>query len=199
MSTNRSLDKSEAILDAAEQVFAQYGYHGAQIAKIAPLAGVAVGTVYLYFKSKSDVLVALFRDRLGKLIAQACEEIAGIAEPEERLRRLIALHLNSLAASPDLATVTQIELRQADLDVQQQITEVLKGYFDVLDQVIIAGQEAGTIRTDVDRLQMRNMIFGTLDQTVTAWVMAGRGFDLPALAEPSYRLIAGGLLKRKEA
>lgn len=194
----KSGDKYAAILEAAQMVIARQGYHNAQISRIAGEAGVAAGTVYLYFKNKPDLLVSLFRDRLGMLIENARSSLAVVGDPREKLRRFIHHHLDSLAIRRDLAVVTQIEMRQADTGVQQQIAQIMKGYFQVIDEIIEEGQAAGVFRKSVDPRQIRNLVFGTLDQTVTAWVMAEYRFDLEALAEPTFRLIAGGVCELQQ-
>lgn len=191
-------DKYAAILDAAETAFAQYGYHSTQMSRIAAEAGVAAGTVYLYFKNKPDVLVSLFRDRLTRLVddaRQACAEAVG---PGDKLLLFIRQHLQVLGRHRDLAMITQIELRQADLEVRHQINQLMKEYFRVIDEIIAEGQEAGLFHSSVDRRQIRNMIFGTLDQTVTAWVLSGNRFDLEAQAEPTFALLLGGITRSTE-
>lgn len=193
---SKSGDKYAAILDAAQVVIARQGYHNAQISRIAAEAGVAAGTVYLYFKNKPDLLVCLFRDRLGFLIDQAREGLAEATDPVEKLRRFILAHLTSLAQRHDLALVTQIEMRQAETGVQREISQIMKGYFHVIDEIIEEGQQSGVFTTAADARQIRNLIFGMLDQTVTAWVMAGFHFDLQALAEPTFRLLTGGVCRR---
>jgi len=190
---SRSGDKYAAILDAAQTVIARQGYHNAQISRIAAEAGVAAGTVYLYFKNKPDLLVSLFRDRLGLLVDGARGSLAEATGPQEKLRRFIKQHLRALGTRRELAVVTQIEMRQADGAVQQQISKIMKGYFHVIDEIIEEGQRSGEFKQHLDRRQIRNLVFGTLDQTVTAWVMSGFHFDLEALALPTFELIRGGV------
>lgn len=189
-------DKYVAILHASEMVFAKHGYHGAQVSKIASEAGVAAGTVYLYFKNKPDILVSLLRDRVRQLVEEARRCFADADTPAEQLRRFILLHFHSLSARRDLAVVTQIELRQADSEVQHQISQIMRQYFQVIDEIIAKGQQTGLFRTTAEPKQMRNLVFGTLDQTVTAWVLSGFRFDLEAMAEPTFELLTGGLFSR---
>src|ERR1700722_6481158 len=59
-----------AILDAAEAVFAERGFHGARIQDIAERARTAVGTVYNHFEDKDDVLGALLDQRSEEMGAQ---------------------------------------------------------------------------------------------------------------------------------
>lgn len=192
----KSGEKYGAILDAAQTVIARQGYHHAQISKIAAEAGVATGTVYLYFKNKPDLLVCLFRDRLGMLIDQARSTIMEADHALEKVRRFIHQHLSALGSRRDLALVTQIEMRQAETDVQREISQIMKGYFQVIDEIIEEGQRTEQIAPDLDPRQIRNLVFGVLDQTVTAWVMSGFHFELEALAEPTYRLVVGGICQK---
>lgn len=192
----RGGDKYAAILDAAQTVIARQGYHSAQISRIAAEAGVAAGTVYLYFQSKPDLLVSLFRDRLGRLVQQARNSLRDASGPEEKLRCFVGQHLRSLAAKKDLAVVTQIEMRQADFRVQKHISALMTEYFQVIDEIIEEGQASGYIRRSVDSRQIRNLIFGALDQTVTAWVLSGFKFNLEAMAEPTFELITRGACER---
>lgn len=189
----KSGDKYAAILDAAEAVIARQGYHSAQISRIAREAGVAAGTVYLYFKNKPDLLVSLFRDRLGVLIEHAKECLLQPIDAREKLRHFIWQHLRVLASRRDLAVFTQVEMRQVDMAIQPQISEVMRGYFQVIDEIIAEGQSTGLFRSSVDPRQIRNLVFGTLDQTVTAWVLSGCKFDLEAQAEPTFQLLTGGI------
>src|SRR6188768_4248813 len=80
--------KREAILRAAIKVFAGKGYFNSKVADIASAAGIADGTVYLYFKSKDEILHSIFDQAMAEFIAQGRNEIAGITNPVERLRQI---------------------------------------------------------------------------------------------------------------
>lgn len=185
--------KAERILAAAARVFARQGYHQARVAEIARAAEVAHGTVYLYFRSKEELLVRLFEERLGALVAEARARLAAEPDPPARLRTLVHLHLEGLAADPGLAVVTQVELRQAPSPLRERIQAILRRYLELIDEVVRDGQRRGAFDPDVDPRQARNVIFGALDQTVTAWVMTGFRFDLRAQAEPTWRMLLRGL------
>lgn len=187
-------NKSQRILSAAASVFAAQGYHAARVAEIARAADVAHGTVYRYFASKEELLVSLFRERLGELVARARAALDGLDDPRERLRSLIEWHLRTLAADRDFAVVTQIELRQAQPSLRARIQQTLREYLSLIDEVVRDGQERGVFDPALDSRQVRNVVFGALDQTVTAWVMTGFRFDLEAQAEPTWRLLSAGLL-----
>src|SRR5947208_16742698 len=104
-------DKREAILRSATKVFAQNGYFNSKVAHMAAEAGIADGTVYLYFKSKDEILHSIFDRAMAKFIAEGRRELTDVASPAERLRRIAELHLERLGADRDLAVVFQVELR----------------------------------------------------------------------------------------
>jgi TetR/AcrR family fatty acid metabolism transcriptional regulator len=189
----RTGDKERAILDAAVRVFAEQGYHGAQMARIAELAGVANGTLYLYFRNKKDLLGSLFRTRLGALIERRLADEARGGEPLARLRALVADHLGTLGDDVAFATVTQVELRQVDPEMRRAISDVMRGYFAILDRIIADAQAAALIRRDLDPRLVRNVVYGTLDQLATAWVLSGARTELAALAGPTTDALLGGL------
>ena len=174
-------------------MIAQNGYHNAQVSRIAREANVADGTIYLYFENKDHLLVSLFNEKIGQLIHNCGEQIRQQTAAEEKLALLIYSHLEHMAKDPQLATVTQIELRQVNPHIREGISEVLQSYFQLIDEVIQAGIQQGVFRADIDLRIARKMIFGTLDEVVTAWVMKQYKYDLVSLAEPILNLFLRGL------
>src|SRR5881394_3629008 len=106
-------DKRDLILRAATRVFAQGGFHQSQVADVARVAGVAAGTVYLYFRSKDDLLVSIFERSMKVALEEGRAVIARTADPRERLRQFAKLHLGRLGRDRNLAIVFQVELRQS--------------------------------------------------------------------------------------
>src|SRR5215203_7420728 len=98
-------DKRDLILKAATRVFAQNGYFNSQVADVARVAGVAAGTVYLYFKSKDDLLVSIFERSMNEVLAECRAAIEGLDDPAARLSKLAHLHLERLGRDKDLAVV----------------------------------------------------------------------------------------------
>src|SRR5438067_11906458 len=105
------IDKREAILRAAIRVFAHNGYFNSKVADIAREAGVADGTVYLYFKSKEEILHSIFDRSMDEAIAEGRKQLESVVDPRERLRKIAHLHLERMGADRDLAVVFQVELR----------------------------------------------------------------------------------------
>ena len=185
-------DKRRQILDAAVTMFTQKGYFTARISDIASSAGVADGTIYLYFKNKEDIIVSLFADVLERHLARAKEEIAGVRTPRQKLLAIASHHLTALSERRDVAILFQTELRQSTLLARISSKE-LRGYFDLLSKVIEEGQKTGVFRPEIPRSLVVQAFFGALDELVTSWILSPTHYNLVELAEPVTDLFLGGL------
>jgi TetR/AcrR family transcriptional regulator, fatty acid metabolism regulator protein len=184
--------KYKQIIDAAVVAIAENGYHQTQVSKIAKQAGVADGTIYLYFKSKEDILISLFEEKMGHFIEKIDEMIASNGTAAEKLLMMIEAHFSMLSEDHHLAIVTQLELRQSNKELRLKINDVLRGYLQVIDKIITDGIENGEFSNKLDVRLGRQMIFGTIDETVTSWVMNERKYDLKSLAKPVQLLLING-------
>jgi TetR/AcrR family transcriptional regulator, fatty acid metabolism regulator protein len=180
------------IIDAAVIAIAENGYHQAQVSKIAKQAGVADGTIYLYFKNKEDILISLFEEKMGTFVEKIDEMIAGKQTATEKLLMMVETHFRNLSDDHHMAIVTQLELRQSNKELRMRINNVLKGYLQVIDKIIIEGKETGEFSSSLDVRLARQMIFGTMDETVTTWVLNEEKYDLVALAGPIHQLLING-------
>ncbi|MDN3018447.1 TetR/AcrR family transcriptional regulator [Neobacillus drentensis] len=188
----KSKPKYMQIIDAAVIAIAENGYHQTQVSKIAKQAGVADGTIYLYFKNKEDILISLFEEKMGYFVEKIEEKIAGKTTAAEKLLMMVETHFQALSDDHHWAIVTQLELRQSNKELRLRINDVLKGYLQVIDKILIEGKETGEFSSDLDVRLARQMIFGTIDETVTSWVMNEERYDLKALAAPVHRLLING-------
>ncbi|GMA62311.1 TetR/AcrR family transcriptional regulator [Alicyclobacillus fastidiosus] len=169
----RDSGKHNSILQAAIQVIAGSGYHNAQISRIAREAGVADGTVYLYFKNKEDLLLSILRKAIGEVVSQLEEALARERDAASKLRRVVEVYFGDLGSDPALAMVTQVHLRQVDAELRRQVGDIMKPFYNLLDGVIDQGVYEGVFNRAVSHRVARRMIFGTMDETVTAWVLTG--------------------------
>ncbi|MBL3646223.1 fatty acid metabolism transcriptional regulator FadR [Bacillus vallismortis] len=181
------------IIDAAVEVIAENGYHQSQVSKIAKQAGVADGTIYLYFKNKEDILISLFKEKMGQFIERMEEDIKDKETAKEKLALVISKHFSLLADDHNLAIVTQLELRQSNLELRQKINEILKGYLTILEGILTEGIQSGELKDGLDVRLARQMIFGTIDETVTTWVMNDQKYDIAALSDSVLELLVSGI------
>ncbi|MFO7951952.1 MAG: TetR/AcrR family transcriptional regulator [Bacillota bacterium] len=189
----RTGEKHQVILDAAVKTFARTGYHRTRVADIAREAGVADGTVYIYFKSKEDILISLFQTLMYRFVKELQNELAQCLDANDKLKKIIAYHLTILGNNPEQARVTQIELRQIDQTINKGISKPLKDYFELLEEVIKEGKDQGLYRQNLDVRTARKVVFGAIDEVVTCWVMSGKPYRLTELKDSVFNMLVRGL------
>jgi TetR/AcrR family transcriptional regulator, fatty acid metabolism regulator protein len=175
--------KRDAILRAAIDVFAERGFFNAQVADVARSAGVAAGTVYLYFSSKDDLLVSIFERTMREAFTEGRAAVAGIRDPSERLRQFARVHLGRLGRDRNLAIVYQVELRQSIKFMEHFSSTLLRDYLSQIRAAIVEGQQTGVFRADLNATSVAKMFFGALDEMATNWILSRRRYSLEADAD----------------
>ena len=201
MSSNRSLstirppvaDKREAILRAATRVFARNGYFNSKVADIASAAGVADGTVYLYFKSKEEILHSIFDRGVDTAITEARQQLEAISDPREKLRRIAHLHLERLGADRDLAVVFQVELRASTKFMEEFSAAGFAEYLGLIRSTFEEGQRAGVFRTELNAKVVSKILFGALDEMATNWILSRRRYKLAPMADQVLDIFLNGV------
>lgn len=186
-------DKREAILRAAITVFAHNGYFNSKVADIAREAGVADGTVYLYFKSKEEILHSIFDRSVDEALASAREEIALITDPRDKLRRIAFLHLERLGADRDLAVVFQVELRGSTKFMEEFSAAGFAEYLAIIRTTFEEGQQAGVFRSDLNANVVAKIVFGALDEMATNWILSKRRYKLAPMADQVLDILLNGV------
>ena len=174
----RDPDKPQQIIEAAVRVFARRGYYNSRVSDIAREAGIAAGTIYLYFKTKDDILVTLFRDKMAEFVGALRKAIAGEPDAASKVRRLVALHFSMLEENPELAEVVQVELRQGQKFFRGASSQEIGAYFALIGSVLEEGVAQGRFRSDLPVKVATKMLFGAMDQVATSWVLGKRGYQL---------------------
>ena len=189
-------DKREAILRAAIKVFASKGYFNSKVADIASEAGIADGTVYLYFKSKDEILHSIFDRAMAEFISEGKKEIAEIKDADKRLRRIAELHLERLGADRDLAIVFQVELRGSTKFMEEFSAAGFAEYLSIIHRTIEDGQRSGIFRKDINPIVCSKILFGALDEMVTNWILSKKDYALAPLADEVLKVFFGGVLRK---
>lgn len=167
-------DKHEKIVQAAIRVFARNGFYNSKIAEIAKEANVADGTIYLYFNNKYDILITIFEEEIGKIIARVKQEMARIDDPKEKLSRFAQIHLSLVEENRDLAEVIQVELRQSSKFMKEYRNKKFAEYLNIISQIVRQGQAQGIFREDIMPGIFKRAFFGALDEMSRFWVLSSK-------------------------
>lgn len=196
MTRDRLPDKRQRILDAALKVFAERGFFNAKVSEVARQAGVADGTIYLYFQNKDDLLISLFEDRMDFLIRRITEDLSkSSGTVPDRIRRLIYHHLQLAVEHPELAEFITVELRQSGKFVREYGNPKFQEYLRILRDLVEEGQADGSLRSTIDPRTVVRALFGALDELLLTMTLVTKrkDVDLERVARDLADLFLGGV------
>jgi TetR/AcrR family transcriptional regulator, fatty acid metabolism regulator protein len=185
-------DRRDALLRAAIDVFASRGFFNAQVADVARAAGVAAGTVYLYFDSKDDLLISIFERTMREAIAEGRAAVAPVRDPIEQLRTVARVHLDRMGRDRSLAVVFQVELRQSTKFMERLSSTLLREYLGMIRAIVVEGQKSGVFRKDLNATLAAKLFFGGLDEMATNWILSRRKYALASETDAIVDLFVHG-------
>jgi TetR/AcrR family fatty acid metabolism transcriptional regulator len=186
-------NKYHQILEAAIKVFARQGFHQSTVAQIAREAGVADGTIYLYFKNKDDILVQFFNFKTKQVFDRFRSEVDRADSSLAKLGDLVRMHLEEFQRDRDMAIVYQVETHQNSLLAEAQIKEMSQMYRDIISEIVEQGQQEGTIRKDLYVGLVKRFIIGAVDEVINTWLHSDGEYDLVSMAGPLVELFVRGI------
>ena len=190
---NQKNNKYHLILEAAVTVFARQGFHQSTVAQIAKEAGVADGTIYLYFKNKDDILVQFFSYRTKQVFDRFRAEVQKADNSLDKLRNLIRRHLMEFQRDPNMAVVYQVETHQNSRLAEAQIREMSQMYQDLISEIVELGQQEGKIRKELYVSLVKRFILGSVDEVINTWLHSEKAYDLVSMADPLVDLLVKGI------
>jgi AcrR family transcriptional regulator len=192
MARKRVGNKRARIIAAAASLFGEKGYHDTTTAEIAESAGVAAGTIYIYFSSKEELLVAVFEEFLGRHMDRLRDGIAQEPTPARKAKRMMSLGLQLMQDNPDSARIFLSQLRQSTKMITTVAKRSSRAYKDIIEDVLTEAVEAGVCRT-IDVPAVASMLFGAFQSTVLEWVADGCSYTLTDKTEELTNFVIHGV------
>jgi len=191
--TGPGSEKYQRILDAAVEVIAERGYFNSPVSAIAKRAGVADGTIYLYFKSKDDVLRTAIDTTFAKFYQQVEERFATLKGPREQLEYIAELHLESAQVNRSMAIMMQTEMRQSAKFIAEFSHHHLVKYIQVVREVVRRGQQERIFRMDISDGVVAHCMFGAIDELLSSAIFTGRVYDAKQTARQVMDVLLNGI------
>jgi TetR/AcrR family fatty acid metabolism transcriptional regulator len=186
-------EKYQKILEAAVKVFADRGFFQSTVSQIAKEAGVADGTIYLYFKNKDDILVQFYEYKTSQVFEQFRQAVEQSMNAEQKLRSLVRTHLEEFQKDINMAIVYQAETHQHQRLAQDVIKQIFKMYREIITEVLELGQQEGHFRRNLYIGLVMRLITGAVDEVINSWIHSGGSYDLVSMADPLVDLFIHGI------
>ncbi|MBW1676100.1 MAG: TetR/AcrR family transcriptional regulator [Deltaproteobacteria bacterium] len=169
---HKNYEKYRKIIDAATKVFAKKGFYNAKVSEIAQEAGIADGTIYIYFKHKDDILISLFEEKMQEVLDNMKQQISLESDPLKKIEKFALVHLKLIQDNKDIAEIIQVELRQSSKFMKNYHNIKFFEYLDLIGHIIQEGKEKGLIREDILPGIAKRAFFGALDEMSRFWVLS---------------------------
>ena len=189
--------KRKKIIEAAIRVYAKRGFYNAKISMIARAAGIADGTVYLYFKSKEDILISIFEEKIETVIKSQNIELEQCKNATEKLISFSRVHLKLIKNNPRLAELLQVELRQSFKFMKKYKPQKFLDYLNIIGDIIDEGRKEGIFRKDIKISVAKIAFFGALDEFSTQWILSPpKNLEIDDAADQICEIFLSGLIKK---
>jgi len=187
-------DKRLVILKAAIEVFARRGYSDATVNEVAERAGIASGTVYLYFHNKVDLFIKSMREVIGNRLAELKKIVHKEATAIDKLNRFITQNIQLFTQNKDAVRFMVVEWRRSEDFINLNPGyNPFEEYLDFVEGLCREAVESGAIR-QVNPRTLAFMIVGTMDFVLTQWVSDPDSFDLEAMTTEMHGILRYGLV-----
>ena len=169
---HKNYEKYKKIIDAATKVFAKKGFYNAKVSEIAQEAGIADGTIYIYFNHKDDILISLFEEKMKEVLDNMKNQISLERDPLKKIEKFALVHLKMIQDNKDIAEIIQVELRQSSKFMKNYHNTKFLEYLDLIGHIIQEGKEKRLVREDILPGIAKRAFFGALDEMSRFWVLS---------------------------
>lgn len=171
-SDKRAIDKRAVILDAALRTFVKRGYPKTKVAEIASEAGVAEGTLYNYFPSKEDLLLALFDEKWGGIVEEIKKKISRLDDPNKKLKAIFSLVIRMFKGDRQLAELFMVDVKQSSIFLNNYTINRIIEFLALIEEILEEGKRKGIYRKDLDTRVAKMIVFGAAQGILLSWVLS---------------------------
>ncbi len=168
MAKQSHIDKRELILQSAVKTFAQKGFHGTRVSDIAGEANIAYGLIYHYFKNKEEILNAIFQEKWSLFLAILRNIDRENSDLRTKLMAITSFFIDSYRQIPELMEVLVLEIVHSSRFLEDKNLEAFREAFSIMEGIFRRGQEAGTVRQDIDARVSSFLFLGSIETVLTA-------------------------------
>ncbi len=191
---NKAL-KRKAIFKSAIENFAKNGFYGTSMADVAHDAGIADGTLYLYYKNKDDLLIKVFEEMVNDKLDIIQNALQNESDPVDKLFRLFQYHIDLFTNNPSYVKFFVQEIRQSpDFYKKYPDFQPIKKYLSFIEDLIREGIEKGLLREMNPRLAAQ-MIYGSIDFILSEWALNKEEFPLKDIYKKVIDIFHNGMKK----
>ncbi len=181
----------DRIINSAKQLFAENGFLKTTVADICRQAGLSEAALYEYFKGKEDLLLAIPDLWVSHLLIDLEDQMFGVRGAFNKLRKYIWWMYRRIEESPLDAKVVYLHLKTNASFMETPVYTNVKTLYHYLIDIFEEGMRSGEMRQDLDPIGARTIVVGTMDSTVTRWLLKNMSYSLFERLDVTFDLLEG--------
>lgn len=189
--------KANLIIEAAEAIFVEKGFHKATMREIARAAGLGLGTIYEYFTDKESLLSAIPEYKMAELLNGLREHLQGICGTFNKLRKLTWFTLCYYEANPNFVSFIYLIMKPHRGWIDSPGNRLVQEYTRIISDILKEGQQEGIVRTDIDVRLMRIVYLGSLERLAISWLLRGKPASLISAYDDFTELVIAALVNQE--
>lgn len=186
--------KKRYILAAASRVFARKGFFNTRISDIARECSMADGTLYIYFKSKDDILISIFEEKMEYFLQRFREKLSSSPDSaQDQLKDFVTEYFALAKEFPDFAEVITVELRQSSKFIKEYSNEKFFEFLKIIQSIIERGIRKGEIDKGINPQIAARSIFGIMDEMILMWSLAKNKYNIENICQQVWKILSKGI------
>ncbi len=190
--------KRKLILESAEKMFASRGFHQTTIADISADCGVHEASIFQYFGTKENLLVAVPERHLKGTLAGITEHLQGMKGTEPKMLKLMWHQLRDLSLNRNYTSILLRDLRTLPAFYDSPAYEMIRKYSSFASETLREGIRDGDLDPQVEPILVLEMIFGAIDSVVLRWLFFDVQYDPVHVADELCSLVKAAIWKRPD-
>lgn len=171
--------RQEQIVQAALSLMAGHGLKGLNMGRLARRIGLVPSAIYRHFKNKDEVLDAVLDLIRNRLLSNVRAVYAETPDSLERLRRLLMRHIQLIRENEAIPRIIfSEEVYFGDPERRAKLRNIIEGYLEKVQEILLDGQQEGRIRTDADAKTLSVMFLGLIQPAAILWHVSDGEFDV---------------------
>jgi TetR/AcrR family transcriptional regulator, fatty acid metabolism regulator protein len=189
--SKKAEDTKGRILNSAKQLFAENGFLKTTVVEICRQVDLSEAALYEYFKGKEDLLLAIPDLWVSQLLIDLEDQMFGIRGAFNKLRKYIWWTYRRIEESPLDAKVVYLHLKTNESFMETPVYANVKTLYHYLIDIFEEGKQSGEMRQDLDPIGARTIVVGTMDNTVTRWLLKNMSYSLFERLDVTFELLEG--------
>ncbi|MCP4710058.1 MAG: TetR/AcrR family transcriptional regulator [Planctomycetes bacterium] len=187
--------RREQILSVASDIFSERGYNNTDIQSITETMGIAKGTLYLYFRSKKELFLAVVDRSMKRLAHRIDMAVRSASGSQDKIKAIVIGYFTFFNEDQALAEILVQQGGEFKLHAEQSYYRMMSDNLERLEAILEDGIAEGIFRS-MDMQQTADILAYLLSGTLYTFILGGKQIHAATMMEGITDFLFHGILKK---